>query len=57
MTMSPEFILQIILAIGAPVAVYAGIKQDLATMTERATNAANSAARAHERIDQFHARG
>lgn len=54
MQFSAEFLLQVILAVGAPVAVYAGIKQDLATLTERATQAAASATRAHERIDHFH---
>lgn len=52
--MSQEFILNLILALGAPVAVYAGIKSDLATTLERATQAAASATRAHERIDQIH---
>ena len=50
--MTTELLLQLIMAIGGPVAVYAGIKSDLATIHERATAAATSAARAHERIDQ-----
>ena len=36
MTMTPEFILQIIIAVGSGLAVYAGIRADLARLHERA---------------------
>jgi len=53
MTMTPEFILQIIIAVGSGLAVYAGIRADLARLHERATNAQSSADKAHERIDHL----
>lgn len=52
--MTPEFLLQLLVALGAPVAVYGAIKADLARAIEKAEQAANSATRAHERIDDFH---
>lgn len=51
MTFSAEFILQLVMAMGAPVAVYVGIKADLATTHERAIAAKATADKAHSRID------
>lgn len=53
MTMTPEFVLQIIIAVASGLAVYAGIRADLARLHERATNAQSSADKAHERIDHL----
>jgi hypothetical protein len=50
---TPEFILQSMLAIASGVGAYAAIRADLATLHERATAAAASADKAHQRIDQF----
>lgn len=53
MNLSPEFVLQCGLAIaGGAISVYVAIRADLARMHERINNAAISAARSHERIDQ-----
>jgi len=52
-SITPEFLLQLIMALGAPVAVYAGIKSDLATTRLQADNAKESAANAHARIDSL----
>jgi hypothetical protein len=53
MTFSAEFILQIVVALGSGFGAYAAIRSDLATLHERATNAMASAARAHERLDEW----
>lgn len=53
MIFTPEFLLQIALAMGSAYAVYAGIKEDLAKLHERATDAKNSAGLAHRRIDDI----
>jgi hypothetical protein len=53
MALTPELILQIIMAVGAPVAVYVGIKTDLATTHEKAITAKESADKAHARIDNI----
>ena len=57
MMLTPEFILQIILALGAPAAVYAGIRADLAAIKttnehhkEEIVHAKLSAHEAHQRI-------
>lgn len=54
MQFSAEFLLQILIAVGSGFGAYAAIRSDLATLHERATEAQASAARAHDRIDQFH---
>ena len=53
MVFSAEFILQLIVALGCPVAVYAGIKSDLAVTREKANTAQSSANLAHRRIDDI----
>lgn len=53
MTFTTEFLLQIVVAIGSGFGAYAAIRADLATLHERATNAAAAAAEAHRRLDQF----
>lgn len=53
MTFTAEFVLQIIIALGSAVSVYAAIRADLATLHERTKNSASSVARAHERIDEL----
>lgn len=49
--MTPEFILQLVIAIGAPVAVYVGVRVDLARALAKAETAEATAIRAHDRID------
>lgn len=56
MSITPEFILQLVLAIGAPVAVYGAIKADLARALAKAEMAETAALRAHDRIDGLHRR-
>lgn len=51
MIFSPDFWLSVVVAVAGGFGVYAAIRADLATLHERATNAQQSAARAHERID------
>lgn len=51
MTFSAEFILQIVVAVGAGFGSYAAIRADLARLHEMANNAADSAKAAHKRID------
>ena len=51
MTLSAEFMLQIVVALGSGFGAYAAIRADLATLHERATNAAKAAEEAHRRID------
>lgn len=53
MTFTPEFLLQIVIAVGSGFGVYAAIRADLATLHERATNAAKRADEAHSRIDHI----
>ncbi len=53
MMFSAELLLGIIASMASGVGVYAAIKADLATTRERATNAHESAKRAHERIDSL----
>lgn len=53
MMFTPEFVLQLVLALGSAYAVYAGIKEDLAKLHERATTAKESADKAHTRIDEI----
>lgn len=47
----PDWVLQVVTMVGAGVAVYAGIRADLAATKEKAKNAHESAERAHVRID------
>lgn len=51
MNMTPEFLLQTMLALASGFGAYAAIRADLATLHERATNAAKKADEAHQRID------
>ena len=53
MNFTPEFLLQILVAIGAGVGSYAAIRADLAALHEVASGARDSAKRAHERIDDL----
>lgn len=50
----PEWISQLVGPALAAVAVYVGIRVDLAISKERATNALSEANRAHRRIDDLH---
>lgn len=52
--MIPEWLVQLAGPALAAVAVYVGIRVDLAISKERATNAMSEAARAHRRIDDLH---
>ena len=49
--MSPEFILQLVIGAGSCLAVYVGIRADLARLNERANRAIETADTAHRRID------
>ena len=51
MTFNHEFLLQLLVAVGAGFGSYAAIRADLARIHERATNAQESATKAHSRID------
>ena len=53
MTFTPEFLLQSLLAIASGFGAYAAIRADLATLHERATNAAKRADEAHARLDKL----
>lgn len=53
MTLSAEFFLQILVAIGSGASVYAAIRADLARLHEIATNAAKVGEGAHRRIDEI----
>ena len=61
MTFSPEFIYQLIISIISACAVgggiYAGVKQDLGKLHERASTAKETADAAHRRIDDFYMKG
>lgn len=52
MTLTPEFVLQLLIAIGASFGVYAAIKADLREALLTARKAETSAANAHERVDE-----
>lgn len=51
MTITAEFMLQIIVALGSGFGAYAAIRADLATLHERTKNTKERADSAHERID------
>jgi len=51
--MSPEFVLQLVIAFGGPIAVYGAVKADLARALAKAEAAESAAIRAHDRIDHF----
>lgn len=53
MNLSPEFIVQVLVAIGGIGATYAAIRGDLAKLHERTINTQKSADRAHSRIDSL----
>lgn len=53
MTLGPDILISLIMAAGTGFGVYAAIRADLARLNERATHAADMAARAHDRIDQL----
>lgn len=53
MTLTPDFWLSLGMAICAGFGTYAAIRADLATLHERASNAAKMAERAHQRIDEI----
>lgn len=53
MTFTPDFLLQVIIAVFTSVGVYAGIKSDLAVTREKAEAAKVAADLAHKRIDQL----
>lgn len=51
MTFTPEFLLQIIVALGSGFGAYAAIRADLATLHERTKNLQADVDRAHKRIN------
>lgn len=51
MTFTPEFLLQLVVAVGSGAAVYAAIRADLARAIAKAEEAAAAASKAHDRID------
>jgi hypothetical protein len=51
MNMTPEFILQIMVALASGAGAYAAIRADLATLHERSSNALAAAQKANDRID------
>lgn len=51
----PAWLQTVLGALGSAVAVYAGIRADMARMGERAAQAMRAAARAHQRIDALYA--
>jgi hypothetical protein len=51
-TINAEFLLQIMLAIGAAGSVYAAIRSDLARLHERSNYAQEAITKAHSRIDE-----
>lgn len=53
----PDWLLQFLGYAGGAVAVYAGIRADLARLGAEVKNAAAAADKAHNRIDQLIARG
>lgn len=53
MTFNTDFLIQLFGSLIVGAGAYAAIKADLATTRERATEAAHSARRAHERIDKI----
>lgn len=53
MTFTPEFILQILVALGSGFGCYAAIRADLATLHERTRNTEKRADEAHSRIDKM----
>lgn len=53
MVFTVEILLGIFGSLAGGIGVYAAIKSDLATTRERATNAQDSAQRAHDRIDKW----
>jgi len=50
----PEWLLQVLTALGGAATVYAGIRADLAGLKVKAEQAILSADKAHERIDAIH---
>lgn len=53
MAMDPQFILQVLVALGSGAGVYAAIRADLARLHERVDTARESADQAHKRIDNM----
>jgi hypothetical protein len=55
MTFTAEFLVQILVGLGAGVGAYAAIRYDLGRLHERATMALEAAQGAHRRIDSLQA--
>lgn len=53
MNWTAELFISLMASVGCAVGAYAAIRADLAKLHERATNAMEAAARAHDRIDNF----
>ena len=51
MNFTPEFWLQVVIAIGSGLGLYTAIRADLATLHERTSNTTKAVDHAHERID------
>lgn len=54
MTISAEFLLQIVIALGSGFGCYAAIRADLATLHERTKHTKERADEAHARLDKLH---
>lgn len=53
MNLTPEFLLQLVIALGSGFGAYAAIRSDLATLHAKAQQALEEAKRAQERIDRL----
>lgn len=53
MTFTPEFMLELVIAIGSALGTYAAIRADLATLHERTKNMKDAVETAHSRIDEM----
>jgi hypothetical protein len=53
MTFTAEFMLQIMVALGSGISVYAAIRADLATLHEKTKRTETVADMAHRRIDEM----
>lgn len=49
--MSTDLVYQVLMAVGTGGAIYGGIRADLRAMREQIAQASQSAAKAHERLD------
>lgn len=57
MTFTPEFLFQIVVALGSGFGAYAAIRADLSMLHERTKTTKESADKAHERINDIISKG